>query len=491
MLERSFIANSMWGISSNVLKGLIGLAFIPFLVLKLGLSNYGTYTIILLFTFYQGIPSQLDLGYPSFLVNFIARNKENSNQVTARLNNFSAYLFILNALILLLVFLLSLLENNVFIKTNQISLSIILFSNFFSILFIVYSPLWIAHNRNAGLKKIEAQAFIIFVLFTSIFLTYKNNIVFVCFAYLISQFFLGVRLKLKSNIFFPHKLFFYRFDFLLLKKDWNLWRKFFFSKINGITLRYTDILIVSSFLEPKFVGIYDLSLKIPYFIKTTFGKVSELLGPFFSTKNKHIDLFYIQRIVQTLTEAQIFLGLFFVINIYLLPNELLMMIPSKDSKVFLNCLFLGSLINIVLPPASVLLPTLMARSSTNTNRRIINLMFFNSIFNIALSILLTIYFGVYGTIFSTVIQFFGLSLIATFFSSLHFNFSVFTLIRKAFFLFLFLFFPVYFIENNSSIYLILIKIIIINCLVAILVLWYNKKEFKELLILLTNKSSKI
>jgi O-antigen/teichoic acid export membrane protein len=416
--ERSLFANSAWGVISNFLRTLVGFAFIPVVTSHLGVEDYGIYAVLLLFSYNFGLGNQIDLGYPNFLVKHVSQFTgqaafESFNENCGAFNFLLIGLQIILYLALLVAFptVAYVLKIPVRLLGDfESALIIVLISNVIASYGSVYSSFLMGQHHNAFIKKTETFCYLVFNILAILCVYFKGTFLSIIWIFAFTQ-------VLQSIIFIYavyalHKSFF-KITFSgigYIRQNWPLWKPFFFSKINGMAFRQTDSTIISFFLGPNFVALYDISMKIPAFFKSTIGRISETFIPFSGARSSDQDRIIIGDILTDLLFFSVGVSLYFSTSVFFYGDKILYSwlgrTPTAD---IVFALKIASLIPVFTALCST--PAALIMGNSRHVKFITWTPTIISIGNIILSIPLTIHYGFVGTVAATVVQYIVFSLV--------------------------------------------------------------------------------
>jgi O-antigen/teichoic acid export membrane protein len=431
MKERSLFANSAWGFITQIVRGLVGLLFIPLVISKLGMEGYGLYTILLLFTLYQGVWTQADFGYPNFLVNLISKDSQDLSAnpgLLLRLRGSMGLLLLLNALLmgfLLLLpdFLGSLFRISLERQADfQTALLWILIANFLSVWVSLGGVLFMARHRMAVFRKYETAAYLMMVGVSFALLMWQPSLASLAVGYLVSQFFLAVLVTVMAWNVFRIALIPGWPPWTLFRQDWEGWKPFFFWRMNGFAQRQSDTTLISLLLGPELVAVYDIAMKVPGLLKSFLGRISEALGPFSSARRAPEHQPFMKVLAERLVQFEVGLGIVFVVIVFFFGGDLCRHWLGPEQESLARPFFLASFLNVVVPPTSILMAILMGFGARKNEMAWWPTAI--SVGNILLAIPVTYYFKVEGTILLTVIQLGFFSVLGILWSRADFKFRV-------------------------------------------------------------------
>lgn len=412
MKERTLFANSSWGVINNILRALIAFSLVPIMLSQLGASGYGIFSILMLFTFYQGFLNQLDFGYFAFLVKDIAKlsPQDSFSAYRKKASGFLGWMFVLNtAIFLLAIQFIENLSQVLSVPLDQLSdfkagLVLVFLSNFVSMVTTAHSAFFMARHLNAFLKKVEILVFFIFNLSSILALFLFQSILSVLLCFLATQILHGAILifysiKYYKGVFLPTHL-----SFKEPQKSWGMWKPFFFAKMNGMALRQTDTAMISFIMGPQQVAFYDICIKIPSFLKGTLGKVSESFISFFAAKSDSASQERMHLILTKLLFLKACFSIYFISCVLMYSERILFVwVGDQYSSVLSPGLFAASCITLFAALTST--PAAIFLASDKRSKMMTYVPTLVSVINLVMAVPFTIYYGFIGTIAATVIQY--------------------------------------------------------------------------------------
>lgn len=430
MKERSLFANSAWGVLSNVFRVLIGFAFVPVFVAKLGVEGYGIFGILMLFSFAQGLMGQIDLGFLNYVVKANSRNASET-AIAEFQNHTQGFLFLFFGLQTLVyggVFVFrDILENLLSVSLEhredfQICLLIVLVTNLISSLGSYYAAFLASQHRNVFIKKTETVVFLIFNVGSILGLMFVHQVQVVAWVFFGTQVLQTLILIYFCRQIYPIQLSFGFPTWSHFASRWAQWKPFLFSKMSGLAFRQTDTMIVSFLLGPQMVGMYEIAMKFPLFLKSTNGRISEVLVPFSSARQSENDNRRIGKILDHLLFFQAAISLLLMIACVFFGKQLLFVWMGKD---FSN-LWSGLIIACGVPVFATLCsaPGALFLGRDDRLMRVTWGPTVAAVLNLAISIPMTFYYGLEGTILATVLQylFFGIIFVGPLKQDFYFDF---------------------------------------------------------------------
>ena len=414
----TLFSNSTWGVTTQLLRSLMGLAFVPLVVTQIGTLNYGVFSSLMLLTYAQGFFNQTDLGYLGFLLKNTSKYKE--GEALAQFEQESqgfAFLWVLTQIIAsaILILALNLLcqwfgvppEQN---RDFRLGVILVCLSNFIACAGSMNSHFLMSQHQNALVKKGETFFYFVFVVLTLIGFRFEKSLRALVIAFALSQtlqsfYFIGVVKKQFGR--------FLKLDFKMTNHfvlNWKAWRPFLFSKLNGLAIRQTDTAFVLFLGGPEQVAFYEISMKFPSFLKVLLGRVSEAFVAFSGANQTEEAQVRIGKILSNLIFFQAAASLAFVFGTVFYGETILTswLGTSVDPKLVLG-LQLSSLIPLVMAFCSTPGALLLGRDKRANFMAVVPTLL--SVGNILLSLPATYFFGFLGTVVCTVLQFLGLGLV--------------------------------------------------------------------------------
>lgn len=414
----TLFSNSTWGVTTQILRSLMGIAFVPLVITQIGTLNYGVFSSLMLLTYAQGFFNQTDLGYLGFLLKNTSKFKE--AEAMAEFEHQSqgfAFIWIITQVIASAVLLLAL---NLLcgwfgvpedqIQNFRLGVVLVCLSNFISCAGSMNSHFLMSQHQNALVKKGETFFYFVFVILSLIGFQFEKSLRVLVIAFVLSQtfqslYFVGVVKKQFGR--------FLRLDFKMTNRfmlNWKAWRPFLFSKLNGLAIRQTDTAFVLFLGGPEQVAFYEISMKFPSFLKVLLGRVSEAFVAFSGANQTEEAQMRIGRILSNLIFFQAAAALAFVFATLFYGETILSswLGTSIEPKLILG-LQLSSLIPLVMAFCSAPGALLLGRDKRANFMAVVPTLL--SVGNIILSLPATYFFGFLGTVVCTVLQFLGLGLV--------------------------------------------------------------------------------
>jgi O-antigen/teichoic acid export membrane protein len=285
-LKIQLIKNFIVSYLSTFVSVGIQFVFIPFLIIGIGISNYGVYTLFLFFSLTGGL-SLFDFGLQGTVVKLISGSISSGNiQKTTSYITQSAVLFLLLGLIFsALVFIINFLFFDDLFNIENINRTFILVFSIFSALnlFIDFvnvfsAAIYEATMRRDYLDTINTIKSVFFVLCVFLFFTFLGKslslILYITvftniFFTIISLYFAYRLVKLDiSNKF----VFNWSELSLLLKQS----RVLFLSRFVGFLDNQFPRILVSVILPISSLGVYDIIIRIVGIIRMFGSKISQI-----------------------------------------------------------------------------------------------------------------------------------------------------------------------------------------------------------------------
>lgn len=177
----------------------------------------------------------------------------------------------------------------------------------------------------------------------------------------------------------------------------------FLLKLNGMTFKQTDNLIVSIFLGAKDVALLDIGLKFLTFLKTMLGKMNEIIFVRFNRGYRFKNISSLSEAYTKVLNILITVCVGYSIVVLCFSEELLhLWLGNKFEKISKFHVELSSLIALSVPLAHSIPSFLIA--STERMSQIVKIITIISLLNILFTIVLIRTLGVSGVIYSTVAQ---------------------------------------------------------------------------------------
>ena len=285
-LRLQLLINFITSYLSSFISIGIQFVFIPFLIIGVGLSNYGIYTLFLFFSLTGGL-SLFDFGLQGTVVKFLSGSiASNDNKKTTKYITESAILFLSLGIIFgLFVFIINFLFFRYLYNIDDVNNSFIfIFSSLAAInLFIDFINIFSAGIYEATLRKdlldiLNTSKIIFFALIVFLSFTFYDNSISIV-----------LLISVITNVLFTliSTLFGYRLvkQYIIKKFEFN-WveifsllkqsRDLFISRFVGFLDNQFPRIIVSTLLPIQFLGIYDIILRIVGIVRTLAGKITQI-----------------------------------------------------------------------------------------------------------------------------------------------------------------------------------------------------------------------
>jgi O-antigen/teichoic acid export membrane protein len=290
--------NALYSGSSFFLISLVNFLTLPFFIAKLGVTQFGIYTLVISLFGYYGI---LDLGIGQGLIKFISErtaNKDKLQEINSGINSaFSIMLLIsLVSSVLLFVFSISISEflnvGRQNIASTSALIQIVSLGFLFSMLSSVFSSVLMGLQLYNVTAKIDAfnnltinvVSLAILYLFTGTGLkelvalnAFVSFVTFVMYLVLVKKQFAGFQIKLHLNIHF-------------LKQFFKFSVHIFLSKLSNLYANYIVKFIIGIFAGPAAVTYFTVPSKLIAAFGGILSSAAGTLMPYISVlKSKEQD----------------------------------------------------------------------------------------------------------------------------------------------------------------------------------------------------------
>lgn len=410
MNKKELKQGAKWSMTG--LGGRMVLSFIsaPILISKIGLEGYGIILLLSLYS-YNGIIQFFDFGLPLVLQKKFAVHRHETEEQLLTLTGFLLMLIfgIFSCTIIITsVFLFpSVFKLGIFLSQYQKYVYILGLLIIVQFLASFYSSYLLSKKQIVIVKKWEAILNIFWSgwAIISVFIFSTNFIKPFLIGNLILNLIGLLSLSKTSKIILRKDLLNYK-KISFSQNFISLWKSSFLLKLNGLTFKQSDALIVSLILSPGGLSLLDISTKFMSLGKTVMGKLNELSFVHFNTQSNEKN-----EGKTTKLETDFFKMLNVQIIIISIMSYFLIFFPEELLKLWLGNNYISEAILYVRISGLILLFVPYAHLLTNyliaTNdefKRIISTIAKVSIFNIICSFLLAKFYGVLGVLIATLIQ---------------------------------------------------------------------------------------
>lgn len=286
-MKDKIIKNTLYSGLSSVVVGLTGLFLLPFMIIKVGVVEYGLVGISSIFAM-SGFISLLEMGFQSSISKYVAEYyARKDEQRICQIINTAIALFLAVGLLLML---LGLITSQYIIHLLQIPesynssfhlvMTIIFISYAFQFPTIVYAGLFQGLQRFDILKGVQTITTLITALSIIILLSYGYNYVAIVgctIAALLIQLALYIYFSyaLLPSLSITHRY----LSYSVIVEIWTMTKFLFASKISSLIYYQTPKILISLFLGPVAMTSYEVIMRLPRFIKTMLGFLGSAVLP--------------------------------------------------------------------------------------------------------------------------------------------------------------------------------------------------------------------
>lgn len=279
-VKKKIVLNTVYSGLSSLVTGLIGFLLIPFMITRVGVTEFGLVGISNIFAM-SGYISLLEMGFQSSIAVYIAEfySKKEEHKILRLLNTTLVLFFVIGLLLALLGLGLS----DVFIKyvlqipeTYQNSFKTALILIFVSYIFqfptIPFAGLFQGLQRFDLLKGVQTAVVILAALGIILLLNLGYNylaIIFCTVSSLFIQFLLYLYFAYRELPFFVIK--YEHFSRDSINAIWKMSKFLSIGNIASVIHLHTPRIIVGIFLGPVFMASFDIIIRLPRFIKAQLG----------------------------------------------------------------------------------------------------------------------------------------------------------------------------------------------------------------------------
>ncbi len=406
MNKRQLKQGAQWSMIG--LSGRMILSFLtaPVIISKIGLEGYGIILFLNLYS-YNGIVQFLDFGLPLVLQKKFAVITGDEEQELIQGGFFLMFMLGLLSLVLLVTSVLftpSIYKLGSYLIQYQQYVYLLGFFILIQFLISFYSSYLLAKAEVVLVKKWEAILNIFWSLWSivTVLMYYERFLASFLIGNLVINAVGLVLLAKASKISLTKN--FLKYPQTLLSENFNsLWKSSFLLKLNGLTFKQSDALIVSLLLNPAGLSLLDISTKFMALGKTIMGKLNEISFVHFNTQNTLKNPVKLENDFFKMLNVQIILISLISFFLVFFPSELLTLwLGNKYAPETILYVKISGIILLLVPYAHLLTNYLIAVKEDF--KSIIMTIAKVSVFNIICSIILTNWLGVLGVMISTLAQ---------------------------------------------------------------------------------------
>ena len=284
-IKNKIIRNTSIISSSGILLGILNFIVVSILVSHLGFEKYGVFVFILYFSVNNGFMSLFDFGIKSITTKYISQHLALNEY--SKINEFINFSFFLSILIGVVISLFTLLF---FHNIESYFVDINTYSGFFDtfkwfvlsyvLQFVNYTFIGIYEGfQRYDISKIMEVFFYVLqsiLIITIVLLNLQIN-------YFIYVFIFIFTINFVINIIVFKRLFEFRLCFNNMRisavKFYDIAKHMFPTQLSSMVYNQYPKFFILSFLNTTSLGIYDVIVKIPRFLKTIAGFINSALMP--------------------------------------------------------------------------------------------------------------------------------------------------------------------------------------------------------------------
>jgi O-antigen/teichoic acid export membrane protein len=329
-MKEKIIRNTKFSGLHSLVRGGVGFFLLPFMIFKVGPIEYGLVAMANIFAM-SGVISLLELGFQSAIAKYVAEYqvKQDREKISQTLSTSLLLFFSIGILLMMIGLLFSNILAMRVLKISleyQSSFSLLLKIVFFSYLFqfptIVYAGFFEGLQRFDVLKTIQIITFLATALSIIVLLILGYGY----YAIMLST--LGfLFLQFLAYIYFAFKVFpglkvgINSLSKQVLKEIWPLAKLLSTGKVASFIYYNIPTLLISVFLGPIVMTSYDVIMKMPRLIKSSFGFINSAIMPAASELNAKGQKETLSRLFLRGTHYQLF---------FLLPIVTALIFFAKD-----------------------------------------------------------------------------------------------------------------------------------------------------------------
>jgi O-antigen/teichoic acid export membrane protein len=276
---------------ASIILGILNLLFVSVVISTIGFEQYGLYVFILFLSVKNGVMFLFDFGIKTISIKYIAQHLAlNEDREVNYFINFSLFFSLIVGLIVSVITLFF----YDFIQASYIDTDV--FVGFFDVFQVfIYSYIFQYLNHAfigifEGFQRYDIAKFIEIVLYTlqSISIIYivsndlsLNYMVYVLVIMYVLNFIINM---IVLRIIFDFKISFNDF-FKNFLKFYDMAKNIFPIQVSSVIFSQYPKIFILYFMNITYLGIYDVIIKIPRFLKTIAGFLNSALMPIASDLN--------------------------------------------------------------------------------------------------------------------------------------------------------------------------------------------------------------
>jgi len=282
------MTNVVYSGASSLFVGLLGFFLIPFIISRIGVIEFGLYSMLSIFAI-SGYLSLFELGFQSSISKYIAQyNSEKDYHKIFQIINSSLLVFTVIGIALMVIgfgikgYVLNSLFRipEAYKETFSIALSLVFISYLYQFPTIVYSGIYQGLQRFDILKGIQTFSSLMHVLMVVILLSLGYGYLAVVCSLLLSQLVMMLvyyrfTAKVLPDLTYKTKY----ISINALKEIWSISKYLLAMKSMSIIYYQTPRLLVSVFMGPVMMASYEIIMKLPRFLKSMLGFINSAVMP--------------------------------------------------------------------------------------------------------------------------------------------------------------------------------------------------------------------
>ena len=305
MVINKILKNSSIIAVGAIIVGILNFILVSVLVSDLGFEEYGVYVLLLLFSVSKGIMSLFDFGIKTICTKYIAQHLAlNEDKEVNYFINFSLVLSLNIGLMVLVIMLFfydlmleSYMDKGVFIGFYDL-FQVFIYSYIFQYLNYTFIGIFEGFQRYDISKSIEIVLYALQLIL--IIYIVSNGL---SFEYIIYVLVFTSILNFIVNLIFLRMIFNFKISFNDFLKNFlkffGMAKNIFPMQVSSVIFTQYPKVFILYFLDIAYLGIYDVIVKIPRFLKTIAGFINAALMPIvsgLSAKSKNIAINNIYKI---------------------------------------------------------------------------------------------------------------------------------------------------------------------------------------------------
>ena len=279
-VKKKIVLNTVYSGLSSLVTGLIGFLLIPFMIARVGVTEFGLVGISNIFAM-SGYISLLEMGFQSSIAVYIAEfySKKEEHKILQLLNTTLVLFFVIGTLLMLLgmglsdIFIQYVLQiPDAYQDSFKTALLLIFVSYIFQFPTIAFAGLFQGLQRFDLLKGVQTATVILAALGIIFLLSLGYNYLAIIVCTVLSlfiQFFLYLYFAYRKLPFFM--ISYEHFSRDIISTIWKMSKFLSIGNIASVIHLHTPRIIVGIFLGPVFMASFDVIVKLPRFIKSQLG----------------------------------------------------------------------------------------------------------------------------------------------------------------------------------------------------------------------------